>query len=163
MIKRDDIPLAYTCDANGNELTFKNSDGFWREYTRDANGRVLTRKDSDGYWYEYTYDDHGNELTYKNSDGFWYESTRDANGNELTSKSGRIDPDAEPASTDSSLLTSIQDLLDHSLTDGLSVINKADGEPTALILYPEAVRAMSVQEAHDLISAGRLFRFDEQV
>ena len=30
MIKRDDIPLGYTRDANGRVLTSKDSDGFWR-------------------------------------------------------------------------------------------------------------------------------------
>ncbi len=142
MIKRDDIPLGYTYDDDGNPITYKRSNGYWEECTRDAKGNFLTSK---------------------NSDGFWRERTYDANGNELTYKSGQIDPDVEPSPTESNLLTSIQDLLDHSLTDGLGVINKADGEPTALILYPEAVKAMSIQEAHDLISAGRLFRFDEQV
>ena len=142
MIKRDDIPLGYTYDDNGNPITYKRSNGYWEECSRDAKGNFLSSKNADGYWSERTYDDDGNELTYK---------------------SGKINLDAEPAPTDPNLLASIQDLLDHSLTDGLSVINKADGEPAALILYPEAVKAMSIQEAHDLISAGRLFRFDEQV
>ena len=86
MIKRDDIPLAYTCDANGNILTRKDSDGYWYEYTYDDHGNVLTYKNSYGVWREYTYDDHGNELTYKDSDGYWYEYTRDDHGNILTYK-----------------------------------------------------------------------------
>ena len=86
MTIRDDIPLGTICDADGNELTCKNSDGEWREYTRDASGNILTYKNSDGYWREYTYDASGNVLTYKNSDGFWREYTRDASGNILTCK-----------------------------------------------------------------------------
>ena len=65
------LPLGYTRDAHGNELTFKNSNGYWREYTYDAQGNELTYEDSDGYWREYTYDAQGNELTYKSSNGYW--------------------------------------------------------------------------------------------
>ena len=95
----------YTCDANGNILTCKNSDGYWYEYTLrrptvtcllirtlwgldeytyDDHGNELTYKDSDGYWYEYTRDDHGNILTYKDSDGRWREYARDDHGKMLT-------------------------------------------------------------------------------
>ena len=69
MIVRDDIPLGYTYDANGRELTRKNSNGHWLEYTYDANGRELTYKNSYGYWYEYTRDANGRVLTYK-QEGF---------------------------------------------------------------------------------------------
>ena len=107
MTDRPDIPLGTTHDAKGRELTFKDSDGFWREHTRDAQGRMLTFKNSKGYWHEYTYDDkgrgmtfkdsagywrehtydaHGRVLTYKNSNGYWYEFTYDADGRELTFK-----------------------------------------------------------------------------
>ena len=63
------IPLGYTRDANGNMLTYKNSNGYWEEYTRDANGEVLTYKDSTGDWAEYTRDANGRMLTYKDSEG----------------------------------------------------------------------------------------------
>ena len=53
------IPLGYTRDANGRELTYRSSTGFWWEYTRDANGRVLTYRNSAGFWSEYTYDANG--------------------------------------------------------------------------------------------------------
>ena len=86
MIIRDDIPLGYTRDAQGRELTYKNSSGYWHEYTRDAHGRELIYKDSGGYWFERTYDAEGRELTYKNSDGYWYEHTYDAGGRALTYK-----------------------------------------------------------------------------
>ena len=67
----DTLPLGYTYDHNGNEATFKNSNGDWSVYTRDAHGNELTYEDSTGYWREYTRDAHGNELTYKNSRGYW--------------------------------------------------------------------------------------------
>ena len=86
MIVRDDIPLGYTYDANGRELTRKNSNGHWLEYTYDANGRELTYKNSYGFWCEYTRDANGRELTFKNSSGYWREYTRDAEGRVLTCK-----------------------------------------------------------------------------
>ena len=86
MIVRDDIPLGYTRDANGRELTCKNSSGYWYEYTYDARGRELTCKDSHGHWHEYTYDAEGRELTFKNSYGYWRECTRDDKGRALTYK-----------------------------------------------------------------------------
>jgi YD repeat-containing protein len=86
MIKRDDIPLGQTYDANGKMLTYKDGSGYWEEYTRDALGNDLTCKDGTGYWHEYTRDALGNVLTYKNSTGYWKEYTRDAKGNDLTFK-----------------------------------------------------------------------------
>ena len=65
------LPLAYTYDAQGNELTYRDSYGNWRERTRDAQGNVLTFKDSNGYWRECTRDAQGNELTFKDGNGNW--------------------------------------------------------------------------------------------
>ena len=67
----DTLPLGSTYDAQGNELTYKNSDGYWYECTRDTNGNELTYKNSDGILREYTRDAHGKVLTYKDSDGNW--------------------------------------------------------------------------------------------
>ena len=67
----DTLPLGSTYDAQGRVLTYKNSNGCWREYTRDAQSNELTYKDSNGYWSEYTRDANGKVLTYKNSDGDW--------------------------------------------------------------------------------------------
>ena len=69
MIIRDDIPIGYTRDAKGRELTCKDSHGYWCEYTYDPKGRVLTFKNSDGRWYERTRDDNGWVLTHK-QEGF---------------------------------------------------------------------------------------------
>ena len=40
----DHIPLGYTRDANGNELTYKDSNGYSREYTYDSNGNATHKK-----------------------------------------------------------------------------------------------------------------------
>ena len=80
------IPMGFTHDSHGRELSYKNSDGFWCERTYDSKGRVLSHKNSGGYWYKYTYDTHGRELSYKKSTGFWYKYTRDSHGRELSYK-----------------------------------------------------------------------------
>ena len=69
MIIRDDIPIGYTRDAKGRELTCKDSHGYWCEYTYDPKGRVLTFKNSYGNWYERTRDAGGRVLTHK-QEGF---------------------------------------------------------------------------------------------
>lgn len=43
----DHIPMGYTYDSNRIELSYKNSDGYWREHTRDTNGRELSYKTND--------------------------------------------------------------------------------------------------------------------
>ena len=70
MTDRTDIPLGFTYDAQGKELTYRNSGGCWREYTRDAQGNELTYRNNGGYWREYTRDGQGRVLTYRNSAGF---------------------------------------------------------------------------------------------
>lgn len=65
---RPDIPFGRSYDEQGNELTHKNSDGYWHEFTYDAAGRLLTCKRSDGHWYARTYDTGGHLLTFE--DGF---------------------------------------------------------------------------------------------
>ena len=42
------ISYEYTYNVNGDELTFKNSNGFSSEYTYDLGGDQLTYKDSNG-------------------------------------------------------------------------------------------------------------------
>ena len=65
------LPLGSTYDAQGMELTYKDSTGYWRERTSDAHGRELTYKNSEGYWSERTRDANGEVLTYKDSEGYW--------------------------------------------------------------------------------------------
>jgi hypothetical protein len=78
----------YTYDSNGNELTFKDSLGYWGERTYDDNGNQLTYKDSDGYWNERTYDDNGNQLTFKNSRGVTKGFDKEYTMDELIEKIG---------------------------------------------------------------------------
>ena len=80
------IPLGYTYNSNNNELTYKDSNDYWRESTYNSNGNKLTYKDSNDYWWESTYDSNNNQLTYKDSNDYWWESTYDSNNNQLTHK-----------------------------------------------------------------------------
>ena len=66
------IPLGHTYGANGNVLTYRDSDGYWYKYTRDAAGRVLTCRDSYGYWYRCTRDAAGRVLMYR--DNYTYDA-----------------------------------------------------------------------------------------
>lgn len=68
MIIRDDIPVGYTYNDNGKELTYKTSDGYWREYSYDDNNKILTYSDAHGFWRKYTRDSNGVVLSYKDSD-----------------------------------------------------------------------------------------------
>ena len=78
------IPLGRIYDTNNNkQLTYKGSDGYWREYTYDTTNNLLTYKDSKGYWDEYTYNSNNNILTSKKSNGYWGEYTYDFNNNNI--------------------------------------------------------------------------------
>jgi hypothetical protein len=56
-----------TFDKQGNQLTHKDSNGYWWKVTYDSNDRQLAYKDSNDYWWKATYDSNGNKLTHKNS------------------------------------------------------------------------------------------------
>ena len=83
------IPLGRIYDTTNKQLTYKGSDGYWREYTYDTTNNLLTYKDSKGYWDEYTYNSNNNILTSKKSNGYWGEYTYDTNNNLLTSKDSK--------------------------------------------------------------------------
>ena len=69
-------------DRNGNEIHFKENDGYeyWCEY--DSNGNLIHSQNSHGLekWYEY--DSNGNQIHYKDNDGeeYWHEYTYWKNG-----------------------------------------------------------------------------------
>jgi YD repeat-containing protein len=63
------ISLGYTYDANGCELTFRDSEGDWWECTYDENGNPLTYRSSTGFWSERTYGPAAQEPTFRNSKG----------------------------------------------------------------------------------------------
>jgi YD repeat-containing protein len=64
----------YEYDSNGNEIHYKDNDGYewWCEY--DSNGKLIHFKTSDGVEYWHEYDANGNYIHFKNSDGFeeWF-------------------------------------------------------------------------------------------
>ena len=74
----------YEYDSNGNEIHYKNSNGYewWSEF--DINGKVIHYKNSTGYEIWREYDSNGNKTHYKysNGDEFWY----DSKGNSITKK-----------------------------------------------------------------------------
>ena len=99
----------YEYDSNGNEIHYKNSNGYewWSEY--DINGKLIHFKNSTGCeeWYEY--DSNGSKTHFKYSDGYewwaefnssgnlihsknstgyeyWYDLWYDSNGNSITKK-----------------------------------------------------------------------------
>ena len=74
------LGVEYTYDEKGNELTAKDSNGYWTERTYIANGKQLTFKDSNEYWSVYTYNEQGKELTFKTSEGFLRETTKTSEG-----------------------------------------------------------------------------------
>ena len=56
-------------DANGNELYYEDSDGFWSRYEYDANGNEIYSEDSNGHWIKREYDAKDNVIYFENSDG----------------------------------------------------------------------------------------------
>ena len=97
---RPDIPLGFTRDAQGRDLTFKDYKGYWFKFTRDTHGNELTFTNSNGHWWKYTRNARGNVLTFKSNNDYWYEYTRNAEGRELAYKDNNglwtilaIDPD----------------------------------------------------------------------
>ena len=53
-------------DSNGNEIHFKNSNGYEWWYDYDSNGKLIHYKNSNGY--ETWYDSNGNKITKKQFD-----------------------------------------------------------------------------------------------
>lgn len=54
MIRRDDIPLGYSIDKDGNVTSYKALDGSWREYRRDPSGMIVEFRSSMGEYYVYS-------------------------------------------------------------------------------------------------------------
>ena len=74
-------------DDNGNQIYFKDSNGFEAHNKYDDNGKLIHYKISDGYERTYKYDDTGNLIHYKNSSGFEQNWKYDDNGNQIHYKS----------------------------------------------------------------------------
>lgn len=79
-------------DANGNEIHFKDSNGFeyWKTY--DDNGNMIHFKNSKGYESWTKYDENRNPIHFKDSDGVerWYEYNADGRLIKLTKKTVEI-------------------------------------------------------------------------
>ena len=50
---------------------------------KDANGKQIYYENSDGYWSKYAYDANGNEIYFEESNGSWYKNEYDANGKQI--------------------------------------------------------------------------------
>lgn len=56
-------------DANGNDIYYEDSTGYWLKYQYDANGNKIYFEDSNGYWEKYQRDENGNVIYHEDSDG----------------------------------------------------------------------------------------------
>ena len=56
-------------DANGKEIYWENSHGYWFKSEYDANGKKVYWEISSGYWFKSEYDSNGKEVYWENSDG----------------------------------------------------------------------------------------------
>jgi len=50
---------------------------------KDANGNEIYYEDSSGFWFKIEYDADNNEIYYENSNGYWWRRKYDANGNRI--------------------------------------------------------------------------------
>lgn len=84
--KEDGYKITSTYDNEDRELTHKNTKtGFWVEMSYDDNGDELSYKDSEGFIRVSTYDERGNRLTYEHGDYSWV-ATYDEKDRVLTHK-----------------------------------------------------------------------------
>jgi len=67
-LKIKDFPFEIK-DANGKEIYYEFSSGYWEKREYDTNGKLIYYEDSTGYWVKYEYDDKGNEIYFENSKG----------------------------------------------------------------------------------------------
>jgi hypothetical protein len=58
-------PVGRTFDANGNALTFRRPDGYWRRWPRNAAGHPISYQSRAETWIEWTRDEQGD------ADGEW--------------------------------------------------------------------------------------------
>jgi hypothetical protein len=77
-----DFPFSIK-DANGNEIYFENSNGFWYINEWDADSREIYSINSNGYWWRGKYDVNGNTIYFECSTGYWWRREFDANGNKI--------------------------------------------------------------------------------
>ncbi len=56
-------------NANGKEIYYEISDGYWNKREYDAHGNVIYYEDSNGYWVKREWDVNGKEIYWENSNG----------------------------------------------------------------------------------------------
>ena len=56
-------------DANGNEIYWEASNGYWVKRQYNANGNEIYYEDSNGYWVKKEYDSNRKLIYYENSKG----------------------------------------------------------------------------------------------
>ena len=66
-------------DANGKQVYFEYSDGYWHKWEYDANGNKVYYENSKGTWYKSEYDSNSKEVYFENSNGYWVKYEYDAN------------------------------------------------------------------------------------
>ena len=85
LLSSDSNGYCITFDENGNQLSYKNSNGYRRKKICNDKGQELTYKDSEGYSEEHTYNENGQVLTFNNSKGTWRKHIYDKQGIKLSS------------------------------------------------------------------------------
>lgn len=90
MIIRDDIPLGYTYDSVGRELTYKAVNGGWSERRYDVDGHEVYFADSTGYVLKRWYDDVGRIIAYDETTVGWCEYFYDLGVNVYEGDMGKI-------------------------------------------------------------------------
>jgi len=68
-------------DANGNDIYFEDSSGFWYKRDYDSNGNLIYYENSKEYWIKREYNTNGNLIYLEDSKGYWDKRDYDSNGN----------------------------------------------------------------------------------
>ena len=70
-------------DANGNQIYYEDSNGFWYKLEFDSKGNQIYCENLHGFWIKTEYDSDGNEIYCENSKGYWYKHEYNSQGNEI--------------------------------------------------------------------------------
>ena len=70
-------------DANGNQIYYEESDGYWYKYEYNSQGNEIYCESSDGYWYKHEYNSQSNRIYYEDSNGYWTKYEYDSDDNQM--------------------------------------------------------------------------------
>ena len=73
----------YIRDANGKEVYWENSYGYWVKREYDTNDKEVYCEYSTGYWIKQEYDANGKCIYYEYSNGYWEKREYNTNGNQV--------------------------------------------------------------------------------